>query len=100
MEAKKISVLNNSFNVKTTVKEDAPIIQIGKDASENSPTKVFGATVKGNEISTNVSRIGIDTVNGGVGVSLYIIENNSLSNVKLNLKANDLNVKNQLLNKN
>ncbi|MFJ7728141.1 right-handed parallel beta-helix repeat-containing protein [Neobacillus sp. NPDC097160] len=99
MEAKNLTVLNNRFNVLTTKNEDHAIIQIGRDASVHNPTKVLGATVKDNELSTNIKRVGIDTTNGGVGAPPYLIENNTLYNANLDLKENDINLKNQLLNK-
>jgi hypothetical protein len=99
MEAKNLNVLNNTFNVETTKKADYAIIQIGRDASEHDPSKVFGATVKGNIISDNITRIGINTINGGVGAPPYFIENNTFYNANLILKANDTNIKNQMLNK-
>jgi hypothetical protein len=99
MEAKNLNLLNNTFKVVTTEKADQAIIQIGRDVSEHNPTKVFGATVKGNKISANTGRKGIDTLNGGVGAPPYRIENNTLYNANMNLKANDINLKNKMINK-
>ncbi|WP_349772339.1 right-handed parallel beta-helix repeat-containing protein [Lederbergia citrisecunda] len=95
LEAKNINVLNNTFNVVESV-EIEPIIQIGRDASESNPTKIFDTTIKGNTFISKSPIIGIDTKNGGVGAPPYIIENNTLLNAKLNLKNNDINKNNKL----
>ncbi|MCR2822006.1 right-handed parallel beta-helix repeat-containing protein [Lederbergia panacisoli] len=97
LEAKTVNVLNNTFKVDTAV-EPTPIIQIGRDASEHVPTKVFNTTIKGNTINSKYSLIGIDTMNGGIGSSPYIIEDNTLLKAKLNLRKNDVNRNNQLKN--
>ncbi|MEH7386541.1 right-handed parallel beta-helix repeat-containing protein [Bacillus sp. JJ1521] len=96
MEAKEISILNNTFNSIVNERGDYPIIQIGRDASAHNPTKVMGATVEGNKISSNITRMGIDTVNGGVGASSYLIKDNILYKATLNLKSNDINKNNQM----
>ncbi|MBS4179134.1 right-handed parallel beta-helix repeat-containing protein [Lederbergia citrea] len=99
LEAKNVKVLGNTFNIVTSKNTEYPIIQIGRDASENDPTKVFGASIKGNIISTNITRNGIDTSNGGIGAPSYEIENNILSNSYVNLKNNDINFNNKIVNK-
>jgi hypothetical protein len=95
LEAKKINLLNNSINVAATEKGIPPIIQIGRDASEKDPSKVFDVTIKGNRITASEKRIGIDTKNGGIGSGVYIIEGNTLHLASLNLREKDINRKNQ-----
>jgi len=95
LEAKKVNVLYNKFNV-NFAEEPSPIIQIGRDASEHDPTKIFNSTIKGNIFNSKQSLIGIDTINGGVGSSPYFIEDNTLNNMKLNLKENDVNRNNRI----
>ncbi|MBS4197599.1 right-handed parallel beta-helix repeat-containing protein [Lederbergia citri] len=95
LEAKKVNVLYNKFNV-NLAEDPNSIIQIGRDASEHDPTKVFNSTIKGNTFISKQSLIGIDTINGGIGSFPYLIEDNTLTNVKLNLKENDVNRNNRI----
>ena len=97
LEAKNIKVLNNTFDIKTDKGEESPIIQIGRDASERDQTKILGAAIKGNKLSTNINRVGIDTINGGIGAPAYVIEENTLYNATLKLKTNDINNRNEIL---
>jgi hypothetical protein len=96
MQAKNISVVNNTINDPVTTKATHAIIQIGRDAWANHLTDVYAATVKGNEIHSNIQRIGISTTNGGTNAPAYDIEDNTLSKATLDLKANDINENNQL----
>jgi hypothetical protein len=97
MEVKDLKVLNNTFNDKTEEKETTPIIQIGRDAAEHDPTKVYGAEVKGNKIFSNINRVGIDSINGGIGAPDYVIQDNILYNASINLKSKDINLNNKIL---
>ncbi|WP_160726045.1 right-handed parallel beta-helix repeat-containing protein [Bacillus sp. USDA818B3_A] len=99
MEAKNVNVLDNTFNVKTVEKDESPIIQIGRDASEQGKTKVYGATIKGNKLISNIKRIGIDSINGGMGAPAYLVENNKLYNTSLNLVSKDINLNNKIYKK-
>jgi len=93
LEARNVNVINNIFKVDSVI-ESIPIIQIGRDASEHVPTKVFNTTIKGNTFNSKQPLVGIDTKNGGVGASPYIIEDNIMYKTKLSLKENDINKNN------
>ncbi|NHC43574.1 hypothetical protein G6549_27425, partial [Bacillus sp. MM2020_1] len=96
LEVKDLKVLNNKIATKTTKKGMKAIIQIGRDSAEHDPTKVYGATVRGNKIVSNFNRVGIDSINGGIGAPTYIIKDNDLYQATLRLKGNDINSNNQL----
>ncbi|MED1201809.1 right-handed parallel beta-helix repeat-containing protein [Heyndrickxia acidicola] len=97
LQAKAINVLNNTFTDITKVKADHAIIQIGRDYSATDPTSIYAASVKGNTIQAKVNREGIDTINGGKAAPPYDIENNTLINTTLHLKASDINKNNQII---
>jgi parallel beta-helix repeat protein len=99
LEAKNIKVINNMFKIKSSKMEEKAIIQIGRDASEHDSTKVHGATIKGNKITSNIKRIGIDTINGGIGAPSYLIQDNFLENTSINLNRKDINLKNKIIKK-
>jgi hypothetical protein len=93
--AKKFILLNNNLQA-GKLTNSSSIIKLG--TSNQSPTKIFDVTIKGNTIRTNIVTIGIDTLNAGLNAPSYTIEDNKLYNAKLKLKANDRNVNNKELN--
>jgi hypothetical protein len=97
MEAKNITILNNTINDNVTTNADHALIQIGRDAWQNDPNKVYGATIKGTVLKAHSQRVGIDTINGGVGAPVYDVEDNSLYNCSLLLTPKDINLNNKIL---
>ena len=82
--------LLNSKVLATNNTEDVPVMKFG-GYGYPGPTKVFGVTLKDNEIQVkNEERITtLDTANAGVDAPSYTIEGNTFYNGKLNLKEND-----------
>jgi len=97
--AKNIQVLHNQFTAKNLTNAGSYIVKIGQYSWTNRPAKVFGASVKENNIETNLAVKGIDTKEAGIGAPSYIIQNNNLYNAKLSLMEKDtVNNNQELLN--
>jgi len=97
MEAKNISILNNTINDNLSTNVDHALIQIGRDAWQNHPNRVYGATIKGNVLKVHSQRVGIDTINGGDGAPVFDIEGNTLYNCSLSLTSKDINLNNKIV---
>lgn len=90
--------LKNSIVSAENNTEKKPLIKIGP-YGHPTPTKVFGATVKGNTFNATLESLALDTSNSGTDAPSYRIEENTIYNAKLRLKENDLNKNNKLLKK-
>jgi hypothetical protein len=97
MEAKKITILNNTINDNLTTNADHALLQIGREAGKNDPNRVYGATIKGNVLKAHSQKVGIDTINGGVGAPVYDVEDNILYNYSLSITSKDINLNNKIL---
>ncbi|MCQ6558999.1 right-handed parallel beta-helix repeat-containing protein [Paenibacillus mendelii] len=94
--AKKVELLNNTINANQLTQPSIPMIKINDYWKRTDPYDVFAATIKDNQITTNIAAIGISTSYAGVGAPPYTVTNNVLKKAKLELKKNDLTAKNTL----
>ncbi|RKD26044.1 hypothetical protein BEP19_02210 [Ammoniphilus oxalaticus] len=90
-----LTVENSVFNAKNLTKESVYIVKIGQHAWKNRPAKINSATVKGNQIYTNLAARGIYTPDAGIGAPAFDIQNNTLYGAKLYLTDKDINVNNK-----
>jgi hypothetical protein len=98
--AKRFSLTDSTFSaINLANNPNLTMIKIGVIGGSTKPTKVLGATIKGNVITTNVASNGIDTKDGGTNAPKYNIESNILYNARLKLNPADINVNNQEISK-
>lgn len=94
-KAKNFVFKNNTVNVNNLTR-GASVLRISSIGGSR-PTQVFGATITGNTITTNMPVLGIDIGSNQTNAPSYDVENNKLYNAKLAVKTNDINKGNQLL---
>lgn len=94
--AKEFNLLNSSIFAENHEMADNPLIKIGPYGLPKA-TQIFDVTLRGNSIhgKKGASIIGVDTSNAGTDTPPYVIENNTLFNTMIKLKANDLNRSNR-----
>jgi len=96
--AKNITFMNNVMDVRGNATKDVHLLRIGRSGWQSLPINVANATISNNEFYSDFSVDAISTYLGGTDAQPYTIENNVLHKTKLNLKANDINNNNQLVN--
>lgn len=96
---KKINIENNLIKALHLTSTEIGVIKINDYQSENNHAKVLESLIRGNKITTDIAAIGISTIGGAAKDLPYTIEDNTLYNAKLKLKASDLTSNNKELTK-
>lgn len=94
--AQNVLIENNTIEAGKLTSDKTEIIRLNEQGKLKEPNDILNAVIKRNIITTNLSAIGISTVNAGAGAPPYTVEFNTLIRAKLALKANDINRENTL----
>ncbi|KAB7708313.1 right-handed parallel beta-helix repeat-containing protein [Bacillus aerolatus] len=93
--ADKFKLLNSTVLAKNNI-ENTPLIKIGPYGYPKR-AKVFGVTIKGNEIHAKTLIPAVDTSSAGTDAPAYQIEDNTLYNAILELTSKDIKIDNNLI---
>ena len=84
---KKVMIENNTIQTGLFPYKQLAVIKVGDYWKKDEPFKVSNLTIKGNTlISKDKEAVGISTIHAGKNAPPYLIENNNLNNLKLELK--------------
>ncbi|MEK3885912.1 right-handed parallel beta-helix repeat-containing protein [Bacillus sp. FSL K6-3431] len=95
--AENFELLDSMVSAKSSISK-SPLIKIGPYGKPKA-TDVFGVMIKGNELHTKSSVIGVDTFNAGTNAPAYLVQDNKLYNATLKLTSKDIKNNNKTMQK-